>query len=294
MKNQISKPRSYKDAIGKIPYGLTNDYMFHAVLQKSTVALKGLIASVLHLNPESILDVTITNPIKIGEKIENKTFVLDIIVLLNNDQLINLEMQVANENNWQDRSLSYACRSFDQLYQGEEYTEAKPVTHIGFLNFPPFPEAPEFNAIFKLLNVKNHHVYSDKFVFNVIDLTHIELATEEDKAYQIDYWALLFTATTWEDLKMIAEKNIYLENASQTMYELSSDEQVQLQCRARRDYYKQINTHNRTLKELEEANQKIEEYNKTIEQQDKTIEQKDKTIEQLQNRIKKLEAQQNQ
>lgn len=44
---------SYKDATGKIPYGLTNDYMFHAVLQKNVVALKGLIASVLHLNLHS-------------------------------------------------------------------------------------------------------------------------------------------------------------------------------------------------------------------------------------------------
>ena len=195
--------------------------------------------------------------------------------MLNDDTLINLEMQVANENNWQDRSLSYACRSFDQLYQGEEYTEAKPVTHIGFLNFAPFPETPEFNATFKLLNVKNHNVYSDKFVFNVIDLTQIKLATEEDKAYQIDYWARLFTATTWEDLKVIAEKNIYLENASQTMYELSSDEQVQLQCRARRDHYKQINTLNRT-----------------IEQQAKMIEQQEQTIEQLKKLIAELESQQ--
>ena len=87
MTNQTLRPLSYKDATGKIPYGLTNDYMFHAVLQKSAVALKGLIASVLHLNPETILDVTITNPIEIGEKIDNKTFVLDIIILLNNEQL---------------------------------------------------------------------------------------------------------------------------------------------------------------------------------------------------------------
>ena len=71
--------------------------------------------------------------------------------------------------------------------------------------------------------------------------------------------------------EMIADKNVYMENASQTMYELSGDELVQRQCRARRDYYKQINTHNKTLCELEEAN---------------------KTIEQLQKRIEELEAQQ--
>lgn len=287
MTNTNHSPTSYKDATGKMEFGLTNDYMFHAVFQKNLVALKGLVASVLHLNPETISEVVITNPIKIGDQIDDKSFILDIEVLLNNSQIINIEMQVENQHNWQDRSLSYLCRSFDQLYQGEEYTEAKPVTHIGFLQFTPYPKTLEFHATYKLLNVKNHTEYSGKLALHVVDLTHIELATEEDKTYQIDYWARLFTATTWEELKMIADKNVYMENASQTMYELSADELVQRQCRARRDYYKQINTHNRTLRELEEANQKIEKYNKTIEQQDKTIEQ-------LQNRIKELEAQQKQ
>ena len=262
---------SYKDATGEMDFGLTNDYMFHAVFQKNRIALKGLIASVLHMSPDSITDIIITNPIKIGDQIDEKSFVLDIELLLNNNHILNLEMQVENQLNWQDRSLSYLCRSFDQLYQGEAYPDAKPVTHIGFLNFTPFPEMLEFNATYKFLNVKNHHAYSDKIVLNVIDLTQIELATEEDKAYQIDYWARLFKAKTWEELKMIAENNIYLENASQTMYELSADELVQRQCRARRDYYKQINAHNRTIRELEEAH---------------------KEIAKLQERIKELESQQ--
>lgn len=264
-------PASYKDATGEMNFGLTNDYMFHAVFQKNPIALKGLIASVLHISPANITDIIITNPIKIGEQIDDKAFVLDMEILLNNNHILNLEMQVENQLNWQDRSLSYLCRSFDQLYQGEAYTDAKPVTHIGFLNFTPFPEKLEFNATYKILNTKNHNVYSDKIILNVIDLTQIELATEEDKAHQIDYWARLFKATTWEELKMIAENNVYLENASQTMYELNADELVQLQCRARRDYYKQVNTHNRTIQELEAAR---------------------KEIEQLQARIKELEAQQ--
>ena len=279
---------SYKNATGKMPFGLTNDYMFHAVFQKNEIALKGLIGAVLHINPETIKNVIITNPIKIGEQIDNKTFILDIEVLLNNDYLINLEMQMADQHNWQDRSLSYLCRSFDQLYQGEAYTSAKPITHIGFLNFTPFPNNLEFHSTYKLLNLKNHTVFSDKFTLNVIDLTHIELATSEDKAHQIDYWARLFTATTWEELKMITENNTYLESASQTMYELSGDELVERQCRARRDYYKQMNTYNKAFEQQEKM---LEKQKEMIEQQEQTIEQQGQTIEQLQKRIAELEAQ---
>ena len=285
MTKENANPASFKDATGQFTYGLTNDYMFHAVFQKNPIALKGLIASVLHLSPENITDIIITNPIKIGDQIDDKSFVLDIEILLNSNHILNLEMQVENQLNWQDRSLSYLCRSFDQLYQGEAYTDAKPVTHIGFLNFTPFPDNLEFNATYKIMNTKNHNVYSDKIILNVIDLTQIELATKEDKAYQIDYWARLFKATTWEELRMIAENNVYLENASQTMYELSGDELVQRQCRARRDYYKQVNTHNRTLRELEETTKELEAVHKEIDAAHKEIEQ-------LRERIRELESQQ--
>lgn len=152
MTNKITVP--YEDATGAPAFGLTNDYMFRAVFQENELARKGLIASVLHMKPEDIQSVAIRNPIKLGKQIDDKEFILDIEVILNNNHIINLEMQMTNQHNWQDRSLSYLCRSFDNLYKGEAYTDAKPATHIGFLNFTPFPESSEFNSCYKLLNIK--------------------------------------------------------------------------------------------------------------------------------------------
>ena len=266
----------YEQATGKPAYGLTNDYMFRAVFQNSELARKGLIASVLHMNPNQIQSVDIRNPIKLGEEIEDKEFVLDIEVLLNNNHVINLEMQMTNQHNWQDRSLSYLCRSFDQLYKGDDYSEAKPATHIGFLNFSPFPDEPEFNGSYMLLNLKNHRVYSDKLSLHMVDLTHIELATEEDKVWKIDYWARLFTATTWEDVKMITENDIHMEAAAKEMYVLSADELIQQRCRARDDFRKMENSRNRMMKELTEA---LERREKELESKDKELESKDKELE---------------
>ncbi len=50
-------------------------------------------------------------------------------------------------------------------------------------------------------------VFNDKFRLSVIDLSQIELATEEDKVWEVDYWACLFKAKTWEELKVLAEKD---------------------------------------------------------------------------------------
>ena len=260
LENTSSIPRPavpFEQATGSPKYGLTNDYMFRVVFQENELARKGLIAAILHINPNNIQSVTISNPITLGSKLDDKEFILDLKVLLNNNHLINLEMQMTDQHNWQDRSLSYLCRSFDQLYKGEDYSEAKPATHIGFLNFAPFPERLEFNGCYKFLNVKNHGLYSDKLTLYVVDLTHIELATEEDKAWGIDHWARLFTANTWEEVKMIAEKDIHMQAAAEEMYVLSADEMIEERCRARDDYMKLERTRNKIMKELTETNEAL-------------------------------------
>lgn len=264
---------SYRQATGKMPYSLTNDYLFRALLQRNNRVLKHLICALLHLRPEEVSTVTIENPIVLGDALDSKTFVLDVRVLLDNHALLNLEMQVVNYMNWPERSLSYLCRNFDQLQSGQDYHEALPVIHIGFLDFTLFPEHPEFYATYKLLNVKNHHIFTDKFVLSVVDLKQIEMATEEDRRWRIDYWANLFKATTWEEVKMLAEQNPIMEDAVVTMYEMSAEDAIREQCWAREDYYKTMNT----LK-----------YH--IRSRDEQIEQQAREIDQLTNENNRLKA----
>ena len=249
--------RSFENAIGPIDYGFTNDYMFHVILQQHSLVLKGLICSLLHLPSEDIISVEITNPIFPGEDFDAKEFILDIEVILNNNMFINLEMQIVNEQNWPERSLSYLCRRFDQLDKGHDYSECKPVIHIGFLDFTPFPQSAEFYATYKLLNIKSQHLYSDKFTLSVVDLTHIELATEEDKSYGIDRWARLFKATTWEEIKMIAENNPVFTEASESLYVLNSDEIARARSRAREEYILHENALNRKIAKLSEENEHL-------------------------------------
>ena len=276
------KPQ-YMQATGKMPYSLTNDYLFRALLQKNNRVLKHLICALLHLQPEKVQTVTIINPIVLGQAIDNKTFILDVRVLLDNSAVINLEMQIVNYRNWPERSLSYLCRNFDQLQKGQDYRETKPVVHIGFLDFTLFPEHPEFYATYKMLNVKNHNVFTDKFVLSVVDLDQIRMATEEDRQWEIDYWAALFKATTWEETKMLAEKNPILEDAVKTLYEMSEEEQIREQCMAREDYYRTINTYEA---EILDRDQRLEE-------KDQQLSQKDQQIEELMQEVRRLREQQN-
>ena len=277
----------YWQATGKMPYSLTNDYLFRALLQRNNKVLKHLICVLLHLQPEEVNTVAIENPIVLGEAMDNKTFIMDIKVLLDNNTVVNLEMQIVNYLNWPERSLSYLCRNFDQLQSGQEYQEVKPVIHIGFLDFTLFPECPEFYATYKLLNVKNHHIYTDKFVLSVVDLNQIDLATEEDRRWRIDYWAALFKATTWEEVKMLAEQNPIIEDAVVTMYEMSAEDAIREQCRAREEYNRIMNTFKANIRSRDE---KLEQQAVEICQLTSEKEQLTSEKEQLTSEINRLKA----
>lgn len=69
----------------------------------------------------------------------------------------------------------YLCRSFDQLYRGEQYASTTSVLHIGILDFNLFPKNPKFYASYKLMDMENSYIYNDKFELRVLELKHINL-----------------------------------------------------------------------------------------------------------------------
>ena len=98
----------------------------------------------------------------------------------------------------------------------------------------------------------------------MVDLTQIELATQEDVDTGLVYWTQVFKAKTWEELRQMAERNQELQEATEALYVYNQDEIVKEQCRARQDYY---NHERGTQKRLEEARLALEESNVVIENQ---------------------------
>lgn len=121
----------------------------------------------------------------------------------------------------------------------------------------------------------------------LIDLSRIDLATEEDRHYEIDRWAKLFKTKTWEDLRMITKNNETMQKAADSLYQLNSDA-VARQCaqsRADAAYWETIK--NNKLRYLEEANSQLTQ---TIDQQASQIDQQTWQINQQASRIAELEA----
>ena len=184
-------------------YGMRNDYMFHAVLQKNEEVLRNLLATLLEINEAEIESCHIENPIELGKEIEGKECILDVKLTLNNDKVINIEL----------------------------------------LDFTLFENHPKFMAQYQILDVEDGYLYSDKLCIKVLDLTQLEKAKQEPETNKkLLKWASIFKAETLEELEQLASGEEVFENMVVTMKKLSEDEKIRMQCEAREDYERSLLT----------------------------------------------------
>lgn len=85
------------------------------------------------------------------------------------------------------------------------------------------------------------HKYSDKVSIRVLELNQLEKAADEQIRPDLYYWAQLFKAETWEEMRMLAEKNETIKECVFTYKELTADEKARMQSEARDDYYRRLN-----------------------------------------------------
>lgn len=220
-------------------YGLKNDFMFKAVFQKSKEALKNLVSVLLNIDEKSITDIEIINCIEFGKNVDSKDCVLDVKVEINHKEIIDLEMQVRNENNWPERSLLYWSRAYDNLDKGEDYLSLKKTYHIGILDFTLFKENPSFYTKYMIMDTETGYLYSDKLNICILDLTQINNAKKNINP-ELVTWAKIINANNMKQLTELTNDKEVLKNMAITIRELSEDEKIRQQCQAREDYNRRL------------------------------------------------------
>ena len=95
-------------------------------------------------------------------------------------------------------------------------------------------------------------------------------------------WAKLFKATTWEEIKMLANKNEYLDSTLLTLLQMTEDERIQERARERDDYIRDIKSYQRGIAErdakLKEKDSMILERDSMISERDSMISERDSMI----------------
>ena len=271
--NYDTKPYDWLKNTGEIPVQMVNDYLFKALVQESPETLKMLISAFMHVDPAEIQKLEIKNTIVPGETIEEKDYVLDANVLMNDNSLINLEMQVVNYGDWPERSLQYLCRNFDHLHKGEKYDSTKNAIHIGILNFNLSNGNGSLFSSYRMMDIATHRIYTEKFQLYTITLPEWKNPSKEDKQFHTDIWAAFFRAKTWEDLQMLVEKEPAVAEAAAVTNQLLANEKIMQRLEAREDYFRRQRT---LLYNLDSANEELRKLTQMTEEEKKRTEEEKK------------------
>lgn len=286
------------NATGEIPEKLTNDVILHSVTQNNNEVLKGLTAALLMLPAEAITSVELLNPIDY-RNYADKEIILDIKAKVNDEKLMNVELQMllsADSKWWINRSLLYLCRTYDNLKKGVDYGNIYPSMQVSIVPADVFSGAePEFYSSYHLKNDKNSHIYTRDFSLRVLYLNHIDLATEEDKRYGLDYWADAFSATTWEELKTLAIKGEVFKKMAEAIYTVNADVSQRSIAEAHRKWL-ELNTYltksrEKAEQQAAEAQQRAEEAQRQAEEAQRQAEEAEQRTNEAQRRADKAQQQ---
>ncbi len=162
--------------------------------------LKRLVAELLAIRLESIKEFVIRNPEIPPEVIGDKFCRLDINMTVDG-QKVDLEIQVADEGDYPERSLYYWAREYSTaLGEGGHYAELPRTIIISIVTFPLF-DCAEFHSEFQPLEVTRHTPLTDKQVLHYFELTKLPEIVNADDGLKL--WLSLFKAETEEEIAKI-------------------------------------------------------------------------------------------
>ena len=117
----------------KLP--LLNDYIFKRTFTKDEDGriLKDFLEAILE---EKITKVEVKNSEIPKDMLDEKLSLLDIKAEIDNKKVVDIELQVGNEHNLEDRGTLYMCKNIStQIKEGDVYTKIKTSIAIWILNF---------------------------------------------------------------------------------------------------------------------------------------------------------------
>jgi predicted transposase/invertase (TIGR01784 family) len=186
--------------MAQLEYTFTNDTLFKLIFVKYPDLLKRLVAQLLGIRLESIGRFEITNPEMPPENLGDKFCRLDINMNVDG-QRVDLEIQVADEGDYPERSLYYWAREYSAaLGEGGDYFELPRTVIISIISFTLF-DCEEYHSEFRPLEITRHTPLTDKQVLHYYELPKLPEGITADDESRL--WLTLFRAKTEEELNRI-------------------------------------------------------------------------------------------
>ena len=136
------------------------------------------------------------------------------------------------------------------------------------------------------------HIYIRDFSLRVLYLNHTDMATDADRSSGLDYWAKAFLASTWEDLKGLAERGDVFREVAEEMYTVNADVNQRSIAEAHRKYVETFTTLTNGLaraeKKAEEAEQNLQ---KAQQEAQKQVQEAQQQVQEAQQQMQEAQQQ---
>ena len=212
---------------------LTDDYIFKRVFayKGNESVLKDFLEALLKIE---IRGIKITNPEIIPYEKGEKRGLLDIKAEINDGTMIDVELQMKNEKNTEERATEYMGKMIsEQLQVGDSYQKLKKsivifITNYNFLNRNSYHSVGrmKFDKTLKDEYVDMGFEIEDEIASKYIEVHYIELPKfkkrELSKFTKLDQWMCIFTQNK-EGIMLAEKENKEIEKAINTLDFLSKD-----------------------------------------------------------------------
>ena len=212
---------------------LTDDYIFKRVFayKGNESVLRDFLEALLKIE---IKGIKITNPEIIPYEKGEKRGLLDIKAEINDGTMLDVEMQMKNERNTDERATEYMGKMIsEQLQVGEDYQNLKKsivifITNYNFLKRNSYHSVGrmKFDKTLEDEYVNMGYEKEDEVASKYIEVHYIELPKfkkkELSKFTKLDQWMCIFTQNK-EGIMLAEKENKEIKRAINTLDFLSKD-----------------------------------------------------------------------
>jgi predicted transposase/invertase (TIGR01784 family) len=205
-----------------------NDFAFKRIfgVEENKDILIDFLNATLKLK-EPIENLEILNPYIDKSALDDKLSILDIKAKMQNGELVNIEVQIANKYDIEKKSLFYWGKTYvGQLQTGNKYKELKKTICINILNFN-FIAIEEFHTEFHIREDKSNIKLTDDLEIHFIEMNKFE-KTELRKDDKLTEWLLFLKDPGNKEMEVIMEKEEKIKKAMTVLDYISQTKQERM------------------------------------------------------------------
>jgi predicted transposase/invertase (TIGR01784 family) len=210
-----------------------NDYMFLKIMGEKgdEEQLCAFLNAVLgRSGKDAIVSVEIIeNRMINAEVVGDKTSILDVRALAGEIEKLDVEIQLRNPGNMENRSLFYWSREFsDGLVAGQDYRETQKVIAINIVNYEFKTEVPDFHLKFHIWEDVHRILLTDALEIHFIDMVKFRRLGDKDiRGNELHRWLTWLDKDSPEELiEEIVKMDTAIRKTEEKMVFVSGDKET--------------------------------------------------------------------